>query len=56
MSKRPKRFYGDMTPAKAEQIRRLYFARLKKQAELAQMFSIRQNSISRIVSGLSWAR
>jgi len=56
MPHRPKSRYRDMTPEKAEQMRRLYFSRQAKQAELAEMFGIRQNSVSRIVSGQSWAR
>lgn len=49
-----KRHYRNMTPAKAEEIRRLYFSREKKQAELAAMFGIRQNTVSRIISGMVW--
>ena len=52
----PKRFYGDMTFEKAEQMRHLYFTRQKKQAELGRIYGIRQGSVSRILSGLSWAR
>ena len=52
----PRSRYRHMTPAKAAEIRRKYFAREAKQAELAREYGIRQNSVSRIVSGLSWAR
>ena len=52
----PRRYYRHMTPAKAAEIRRRYFAREATQAELAREYGIRQNSVSRIVSGLSWAR
>lgn len=45
-----------MTPEKAREIRRKYFAREANQAQLAVEYGIRQNSVSRIVSGLSWAR
>lgn len=43
-----------MTPDKAEAIRRAYFNREAKQAELAARFGIAQNTVSRIVSGLVW--
>lgn len=52
---RPKRFYRNMDRDKANEIRRLYFSRQKKQHELAEMFGIRQNTVSRIVSGMVWA-
>jgi len=51
-----KRFYRDMTPAKAEEVRRLYFDERMKQTEIAERFGIRQASVSRIVSGLVWSR
>ena len=50
----PKRYYKTMNYAKAELMRSLYFSRQKKQAELAEMFGIRQGSVSRIVSGKVW--
>lgn len=53
---RPKRYYRHMTPEKAAEIRRRYFARKAKQAELAREYGIRQGSVSRIVSGQVWAR
>jgi DNA-binding transcriptional regulator LsrR (DeoR family) len=51
---RPKRHYRHMTPDKAREIRRAYFAREAKQAELAQRYGIRPNTVSRIVSGITW--
>jgi len=45
-----------MTPEKAAEIRRAYFNREANQRELAEQYGIRQNSVSRIVSGLSWSR
>lgn len=56
MSHKPKRFYRSMTVEKASEIRRRYFAREAKQAELAREFGIGQGSISRIISGQVWAR
>ena len=56
MKHRPKRFYRSMTADKATEIRRRYFAREAKQAELAREFGIGQGSISRIISGQVWAR
>lgn len=50
----PKRYYRHMDYAKAERIRELYFSRKMKQAELAEVFGLRQGSVSRIVSGLVW--
>jgi hypothetical protein len=38
----------------AAMIRELYFSRRMKQAELGQLFRIRQGSVSRIVSGQTW--
>jgi DNA-binding transcriptional regulator LsrR (DeoR family) len=43
-----------MTREKAEAIRRAYFSREAKQAELATRYGITQHSVSRIVSGLVW--
>jgi DNA-binding transcriptional regulator LsrR (DeoR family) len=51
---RPKSRYRHMNRAKAEEIRRRYFAREKKQRELAEEYGIKQHSVSRIVSGLVW--
>jgi DNA-binding transcriptional regulator LsrR (DeoR family) len=48
-------FYRNMTKEKAEEIRKLYFSRQKKQVELAEMFGIKQNTVSRIISGMVWA-
>lgn len=53
---RPKSHYRGMTAEKAEEIRRAYFAREAKQADLAQKYGIKQHSVSRIVSGYSWSR
>lgn len=47
--------YRHMTRTIAEEIRRLYFSRQAKQAELAERYGIRQNSVSRIVSGKVWS-
>ena len=52
---KPKSRYRHMTREKAERIRELYFSRKAKQAELAEMFGIRQQSVSRIISGQVWA-
>jgi DNA-binding transcriptional regulator LsrR (DeoR family) len=43
-----------MTPLAARMIRELYFVGKLKQAQIAKAFGIRQNSVSRIVSGLVW--
>lgn len=51
-----KRFYRDMTPAKAEEVRRLYFEDKLKQREIAERFGIRQATVSRIVAGLVWSK
>ncbi len=50
----PKRYYRNMTPEKARDIRRRYFSRELKQSELAAEYGIRQNTVSRIISGLVW--
>lgn len=50
-----KRNYRHMTRQIAEQIRDLYFSRWFKQAEIAELYGIRQHSVSRIVSGQVWA-
>ena len=51
---RPKQHYRHMNLAKANEIRRRYFAGEKKQQELAAEYGIKQHSVSRIVSGLVW--
>jgi DNA-binding transcriptional regulator LsrR (DeoR family) len=51
---RPKRFYRHMDRQKATEIRRAYFAREANQPQLAARYGIRQNTVSRIVSGLVW--
>jgi DNA-binding transcriptional regulator LsrR (DeoR family) len=43
-----------MTAQKAAEIRRAYFSREAKQAELARRYGIKQNTVSRIVSGITW--
>jgi hypothetical protein len=53
--RRPKAHYRQMNRATAEAIRKAYFSRQAKQAELAAIYGVRQNTISRIVSGLVWA-
>ena len=52
---RPKRHYRQMTPDKAREIRRAYFAREANQPQLARQYGIRQNTVSRIVSGIVWS-
>jgi DNA-binding transcriptional regulator LsrR (DeoR family) len=52
---RPKTHYRNMDRAKAEEIRQRYFARESNQRELADAFGVKQNTISRIVSGMVWA-
>lgn len=49
-----KRWYRHMTREKAEEIRRRYFAREATQSALATQYGIRQNTVSRIISGLVW--
>lgn len=44
-----------MTPERAAEIRRRYFARQAKQSELAREFGLAQSSVSRIVSQQVWA-
>ena len=50
-----KRWYRHMTPRSAAVIRDLYFVGKLKQHEIARMFGIKQNSVSRIVSGQVWS-
>lgn len=52
--RRPKRFYRHMNPVIAQMIRQLYFTRRMNQPQLAAFFRIKQNSVSRIVSGQVW--
>lgn len=42
---RPKRFYRDMTPTKAAEIRRLYFVDRLKQHEIGKLYGLEQSSI-----------
>lgn len=51
---RTKTYYRHMTPMAAKAIRDLYFIGKFKQRELAHGFSLRQSSVSRIVSGQVW--
>lgn len=57
MTPRPKRHYRGMNREKAERMRALYFAkpRLHTQAEIGAMFRVGQNTVSRIISGMTWA-
>lgn len=54
---RPKTRYRNMNREKAERMRSLYYAkpRLHTQAEIAALFGVRQNTVSRVVSMLVWA-
>jgi DNA-binding XRE family transcriptional regulator len=52
----PKTYYRGMTWDKAQEIRRTYFAREAKQADLAKRFGVAISTISRIVSGQVWAK
>jgi predicted transcriptional regulator len=56
MSRRPKRWYGRMTPERAAEIRRRYLAREATQPQLAAGYGVAQSTVSRIVSGQVWAR
>lgn len=51
---RPKAYYRNMNPEKANEIRELYFLHKMKQKQIAEKFGIRQNSVSRIISGMVW--
>ncbi len=53
--RRPKAHYRHMTREKAQEIRRRYFSREANQSQLAREYDVRQNTISRIVSGQVWA-
>ena len=52
---KPKRHYRHMTRAKADDVRHLYFRLRLKQREIAEIHGIKQNTVSRIISGLVWA-
>jgi hypothetical protein len=54
MNLRPKRFYKQSSPLVAKMVRDLYFIGRLKQHEIGRMFGMRQNSVSRIVSGQVW--
>jgi len=49
-----KKFYRNMNPVKANQIRCLYFRHGKKQVEIAKLFCISQGNVSRIISEQVW--
>jgi len=49
-----KSHYKNMNPDKAKDIRRLYFVEKLKQQAIADMFGIRQGSVSRVISGQVW--
>ena len=53
-AKYAKPYYRNMDPRKAMEICDLYFARVFKQVELAEIYGLRQNSVSRIVAGKVW--
>lgn len=53
---RPKRHYRNMNRAKVNEIRRRYFLREATQAALGREYGIAQNTVSRIVSGITWAQ
>lgn len=52
---RPKSRYRHMTPAAAKVMRELYFVGKLKQHEIGRMFGVKQNTVSRIISGLVWS-
>lgn len=54
MKGHPKKSYRHMDADKATEIRRRYFAREAKQAELAVEFGVKQHTVSQIISGLRW--
>ena len=51
----PKRHYRHMNRTIAVMMRELYFGRRMNQRELAEFFRVRQNTVSRIISGQTWA-
>lgn len=51
----PAKRYRHMSARAASVIRDLYFVGKLKQHEIGRMFGIRQNSVSRIVSGQVWS-
>lgn len=48
-------FYRKMGPAKAEEIRVLYFKQKVKQKDISKIYGISQGNVSRIVSSQVWA-
>lgn len=55
MTLRQKKFYRHSSPMTARAIRELYFVGKLKQSEIGRMFGVRQNTVSRIVSGQVWS-
>ncbi len=51
---RPNRFYKNMNRSLANEIRDLYFNRIFKQNELANIYGISQSAVCRTISGVSW--
>lgn len=52
---RPKSRYRNRSPKVAAVVRDLYFIGKLKQHEIGRLFDMPQGSVSRIVSGRSWA-
>lgn len=52
---RQKSRYRHMDRAKADEIRRAYFAREANQRQLGERYGIAQHSVSRIISGVVWS-
>jgi DNA-directed RNA polymerase specialized sigma subunit len=51
----PSRRYRNMDRAKADEIRRAYFAREGTQKAIGERHGIGQNTVSRIISGIVWS-
>lgn len=51
---KPKRFYRNSSPLVARVATDLYFIGKLKQREIGRMFGLRQNTVSRMVSGQVW--
>lgn len=54
--RKPKASYRSMTPEKAVEIRRAYFAGEAKQKELAARHGTSQPAVSRILNEICWVR
>lgn len=52
----PKAYYRDMNQRIAKVMRELYFVGKLKQHEIARMFGKKQNTVSRVISGITWDR